>query len=145
MKSKIAFVLLAFFFIFSCKTVKNINHFECKGLSEQGFILVSIENKNKYSLDDIYKSALDQVLTKGFASQNCQTQYSIIPATDLVKFNKISKKFYANNGDWKTFITPISDYAKNENHQNVSFKINKNALQSYLQNKGILKPLNNIF
>jgi hypothetical protein len=145
MKSKIAFVLLAFFFIFSCKTVKNINHFECKGLSEQGFILVSIENKNQYSLDDIYKSALAQVLTKGFASQNCQTQYSIIPATDLVKFNKISKKFYANNGDWKNFITPISDYAKNENHQNVSFKINKNALQSYLQNKGILKPLNNIF
>ena len=145
MKTSVTYVIISIFLIFSCKTIKNINHFECKGLSEQGFILVSIENKNKYSLDDIYKSALDQVLTKGFASQNCQTQYSIIPATDLVKFNKISKKFYANNGDWKTFITPISDYAKNENHQNVSFKINKNALQSYLQNKGILKPLNNIF
>jgi hypothetical protein len=145
MKSKIAFFLLAFFFIFSCKTIKNINHFQCNGLSEQGYILLTVENKNQYTLDQIYMSAIDQVLTKGFASQNCQTQYSIIPATDLVKFNKISKKFYANNGDWKTFITPISDYAKNENHQNVSFKINKSALQSYLQNKGILKPLNSIF
>lgn len=145
MKIKVNCGIIAFFLIFSCKTVKNINHFECKGLSEQGFILVSIENKNQYSLDDIYKSALDQILTKGFSSQNCQSQYSIIPATDIVKFNKIRKKFYSNNGDWKTFIMPNSDYQKNENVTLVNFKINKSALQIYMQNKGIIKPLNSIF
>jgi hypothetical protein len=145
MKPKFYFLVVLGFFIFSCKTIKNINHFQCNGLSEQGYILLTVENKNQYTLDQIYMSAIEQVLTKGFSSQNCQSQYAIIPVSDIDKFNKIKKKFYANNGDWKTFITPISDYAKNENHQNVSFKINKSALQSYLENKGILKPLNSIF
>lgn len=145
MKTKLTYVIISIFLFFSCKTVKNINHFECKGLSEQGFVLVSVENKNQYSLDDIYKSALDQILTKGFSSQNCQSQYSIIPATDIVKFNKIRKQFYSNNGDWKTFIMPNSDYQKNENVTLVNFKINKSALQIYMQNKGVIKPLNSIF
>ena len=145
MKQKFYSSAILCLFIFSCKTVKNINHFECKGLSEQGFVELSIENKNQYSLDDIYKSALDQVLIKGFASQNCQSQYSIIPPTDIVKFNKIRKQFYSNNGDWKTFIMPNSDYQKNENITLVNFKINKSALQIYMQNKGVIKPLNSIF
>ena len=130
MKPKFYFLAILCLFIFSCKTVKNINHFLCNGLSEQGFISLTIENKNQYSLDDIYKSALDQILTKGFSSQNCQSQYSIIPATDIVKFNKIRKQFYSNNGDWKTFI---------------NLKIKKSALQIYMQNKGVIKPLNSIF
>ena len=145
MKPKFYFLVILGFFIFSCKTIKNINHFQCNGLSEQGYISLTVENKNHYTLDQIYMSALEQILTKGFSSQNCQSQYSIIPATDIVKYNKIRKQFYSNNGDWKTFIMPNSDYQKNENITLVNFKINKSALQVYMQNKGIIKPLNSIF
>lgn len=145
MKSKIYFIVITSFFIFSCKTIKNINHFQCNGLSEQGYISLTVENKNQYNLDQLYISALDQVLTKGFTSQNCQSQYPIIPASDIDKFNKIKKKFYSKNGDWKTFISPEMDYNKEVNHQFIRFKINKISLQSYLQNKGVIKSLNSIF
>jgi hypothetical protein len=65
-------------------------------------------------------------------------------------FKAIQKKFFSKNGDWKMFISNSEEFTLNINQSDKEPKkykvlVLKSELRKYLENKNVIKPLNNGF
>jgi hypothetical protein len=63
-------------------------------------------------------------------------------SADLENFKKIESNFFSKNGVWKTFVRNASN---EQNTIGFEVMIGKDQLRKYLEEKQIIKSLNNGF
>jgi hypothetical protein len=152
---KVLFSLICFsILVFSACFGQKFNcQYDCQGIKDGSIELViwSTKKPDKYSLQEAQKDALLAVIITSISSKNCQIQPPLINDQDaLSSFKSIQKKFFSKNGDWKMFISNSLEINSNLNQtqeQSKKFKVLvlKSELRQYLEDKNVIKPLNNGF
>jgi hypothetical protein len=94
-------------------------------------------------MESANKDAIKAILYSGYTSTQCQTQKPLLrQTTDIENFKKIESNFFSNKGIWKTFIRNATN---EQNTTGFEIMINKDQLRKYLEEKQIIKSLNNGF
>ena len=143
------FILLSF-----KSNVKNYET-ECAS-SEDGQVNIKIWDAKKgakYQPEQARQDAIHAILFSGIAGgANCSTQPPMLNSSDAQeKFERIEKGFFSRKGKWSMFTRssttettlPVNLGIKNWKVYQVA--ISKNELRKYLEEKKIIKPLNNGF
>jgi len=139
----IVLVLLCFV---NCSTKKELYQINCVSIENEGYVKLKIRNLIKpleYQIEYANKDALKAILYSGYTSTQCQTQKPLLrQTTDIENFKKIESNFFSNKGVWKTFVR---NSPNEQNTTGFEIMINKDQLRKYLEEKQIIKSLNNGF
>jgi hypothetical protein len=139
----IALVLLCFV---NCSTKKELYQINCVSIENEGYVKLKITNlinPLEYQIESANKDAIKAILYSGYTSTQCQTQKPLLrQTTDIENFKKIESNFFSNKGIWKTFIRNATN---EQNTTGFEIMINKDQLRKYLEEKQIIKSLNNGF
>jgi hypothetical protein len=152
-------VVMCFLICFSIVKVsscfgQNFNcQYECQVIKDGSIELVvwSSKKPQKYKLQKAQKDAIMAVIKTSIFSKNCQNQPPLIKDSEAINsFKAIQKKFFSKNGDWKMFISNSEEFTLNFNQSDKEPKkykvlVLKSELRKYLENKNVIKPLNNGF
>ncbi len=138
-----ALILLLFI---NCATKKELYKIDCVSLENEGYVRLKIVNLVKpleYQIESASKDAIKSILYSGYTSTQCQTQKPILKqSTDIENFKKIESNFFSKNGVWKTFVRNASN---EQNTTGFEVMISKDQLRKYLEEKQVIKSLNNGF
>ena len=138
----IVLVLLCFV---NCSIKKELYQINCVSIENEGYVKLKITNLIKpleYQIEAASKDAIKAILS-GYTSTQCQTQKPILKqSADLENFKKIESNFFSKNGVWKTFVRNASN---EQNTTGFEVMIGKDQLRKYLEEKQIIKSLNNGF
>lgn len=139
-------IVLAMLCFFNCSTKKELYQIECVSLENEGYVRLKIVNLVKpleYQIESASKDAIKSILYSGYTSTQCQTQKPILKqSADIENFKKIESTFFSKNGVWKTFVRNTPN---EQNTTGFSIMVNKDQLRKYLEEKQIIKSLNNGF
>ena len=142
---KIYCALLSCLFL-ACSAKKEMYQVECYSLNNEGYVELKVSNlinPTDYQIEQASIDAIKAVLITGYSSVKCQTQKPILNTPEEKEnFNKIQSSFFSKKGIWKTFV-------RNSNGNSIDngflIMIKKEELRIYLENKKIIKKLNNGF
>lgn len=129
--------------------------FECSSIND-GSITLKIWNQKrgeKLKIQQAQQSAVKALLYNGIPlSDNCIGQKPILNNSEAVeKFKAIENEFFAKKGIWLTFTRSANpdniepQILADERSKAYSLIISNDHLRKYLEEKGIIKPLNSIF
>jgi hypothetical protein len=139
----IVLVLLCFV---NCSTKKELFQINCVSIENEVYVKLKITNlikPLKYQIESANKDALKAILYSGYTSTQCQTQKALLrQPTDIENFKKIESNFFSNKGVWKTFVRNATN---EQNATGFEIMVNKDQLRKYLEEKQIIKSLNNGF
>lgn len=139
-------ILFVSLIILSCKSQKEFYNIECVSIENEGYVKLKIKNLIKpleYQIESASKDAIKAVLYSGYTSTQCQTQKPILKqSADIENFKKIESNFFSKNGAWKTFVRNASN---EQNTTGFEVMIGKDQLRKYLEEKEVIKSLNNGF
>ncbi len=139
-------IVLAMICFVNCSTKKELYQINCVSIENEGYVKLKITNLIKpleYQIESANKDALKAILYSGYTSTQCQTQKPLLrQTTDIENFKKIESNFFSNKGIWKTFIRNATN---EQNTTGFEIMINKDQLRKYLEEKQIIKSLNNGF
>jgi hypothetical protein len=152
-------VVMCFLIYFSIVKVsscfgQNFNcQYECQVIKDGSIELVvwSTKKSKKYKLQKAQKDALMAVIKTSISSKNCQTQPPLVKDEQAINsFKTIQKQFFSKNGDWKMFISnskelTLNIYQSDNEPKKYTVLVLKSELRKYLENKNVIKPLNNGF
>lgn len=143
--SNYSFVLIMLFFI-NCSAQKELYQINCLTIDNDGYVKLKITNlikPLKYQIESASKDVIKAILYSGYTSAQCQTQKPLLlQPTDIENFKKIESNFFSNKGLWKTFIRNDSN---EHNTSGFEVMVSKDQLRKYLEEKQIIKSLNNGF
>jgi hypothetical protein len=139
--------------LISCGAKKELYNIECISIENQGYVKLKVldyKNPTKLNIENASKDAIKAVLYSGYSSTNCQTQKPLLKETaDIEKFKKIEKKFFSENGIWKTFVRNSLETSniKTDKKENKDFiiMVNKDGLRKNLEEQKVIKQLNTGF
>jgi hypothetical protein len=141
-----SFAFLLLFCFVNCSTKKELYQINCVSIENEGYVKLKITNLIKpleYQIESANKDAVKSILYSGYTSTQCQTQKPILrQLTDIENFKKIQSNFFSKNGVWKTFVRNDSN---EQNATGFEVMVNKDQLRKYLEEKQIIKSLNNGF
>jgi hypothetical protein len=127
---------------------------ECVSLNVEGythFKIWSPKKKIKYKFVEAQKDGVYAVLFDGIAGGNgCQTLLPILnDGSEIEKFKTIEQDFFAKTGDWNKFSSNnLKENIVETDGQKLKvfeLAIAKENLRKYLEEKNIIKKLNNGF
>ncbi len=127
---------------------------ECVSVNLEGYTCFKIwspKKKNKYKFEEAKKDGVYAVLFDGIAGGNgCQSLLPILnDGSEIEKFKTIEKDFFAKSGDWNRFSSNnLKENIKENGGQKLKvyeLSIAKENLRKYLEEKNIIKKLNNGF
>ena len=138
--------VLIFLLFINCSTKKELYQIDCVSLENEGYVKLKIANLIKpleYQIESASKDAIKAILYSGYTSIQCQTQKPILKqSADIENFKKIESNFFSKNGVWKTFVRNTPN---EQNATGFTIMVNKDQLRKYLEEKQIIKSLNNGF
>lgn len=143
------FFLLLFFA--NCATKKELYQINCISIENEGYVKLKIINRIKpleYQIESCTKDAIKAILYSGYSSTQCQTQKPLLrQPTDIENFKNIESNFFSKKGVWKTFVrnSPNEQYTNEQYTNGYEVMVNKDQLRKYLEEKKIIKSLNNGF
>jgi hypothetical protein len=139
-------IVLAMICFANCSTKKELYQINCVSIENEGYVKLKITNlinPLEYQMESANKDAIKAILYSGYTSTQCQTQKPLLrQTTDIENFKKIESNFFSNKGIWKTFIRNATN---EQNTTGFEIMINKDQLRKYLEEKQIIKSLNNGF
>lgn len=142
-KYSIVLVMLCFI---NCSSKKELYQINCVSIENEGYVKLKITNLIKpleYQIESASKDAIKAILYSGYTSTQCQTQKPILKqSAEIEKFKKIESNFFSKNGVWKTFVRTASN---EQNTTGFEVMVNKDQLRKYLEDKKLIKSLNNGF
>lgn len=150
------FGLLMSVLVTSCYIQNRNYQTECLGLNSTGYIEIAVSDSkkgSKYKMVNAKRDAIHALLYSGVAAgASCQTQPPMLSKQDeRESFNKIKKSFFAPYGDWTAFVrsstiaSSSSESGEGKNKTIYKISISKDQLRKYLEEKQIIKPINNGF
>ena len=135
---------------------QNAYQYECISVDVDGFVTIKIWNPQKgkcYKFNQARKDAILAILFSGIPSNNgCIKQKPFLQTLEEQEnFNNIKKEFFGTKGAWPTYASaseteatiPVNIGTKNWKVFKVS--VTKDQLRKYLEEKRIIKPLNEGF
>jgi hypothetical protein len=142
--------------IFSFSASSQTYQYECISVSGDGYITIKIWNPQKgkhYTSEQARKDAIHAILFSGILSNHgCISQKPILQSQEARdNFNKMAKEFFKTNGDWGTNTrasdteTALPESLGTKDWKVYQISVAKNFLRKYLEDKEIIKPLNNGF
>lgn len=138
--------IVAILLLINCSTKKELYQINCVSIENEGYVKLIITNLIKpltYQIESANKDAIKAILYSGYSSTQCQTQKPLLrQPTDLENFKKMESNFFSKNGVWKTFVRNASN---KENTTGFEVMINKDQLRKFLEEKKVIKSLNNGF
>ena len=149
-------VIIITFFLFSFTLKNNTYQTECVSIETNGYITLKIWDSKKgfkYNPEQAKKDAVHAMLYAGIAGTNgCTTQRAILSNAETIdQFKKIEKDFFSKNGEWQRFTrssdteTTLPETIGAKNWKVYQVSVAKDALRKYLEEKQIIKSLNNGF
>jgi len=139
-------IVFAMFCFVNCSTKKELYRINCVSIENEGYVKLKITNlinPLEYQIESANKDAIKAILYSGYTSTQCQTQKALLrQPTDIENFKKIESSFFSNKGVWKTFVRNATN---EQNTTGFEIMINKDQLRKYLEEKQIIKSLNNGF
>ena len=138
-------------------TIKSTSYqVECIRIENNGDLTVNVWNPQKgknYKLTQAQKDALHSVLfTNDGTQNNCGSMPPLLNNPESIQnFKMIEKTFFSNKGDWKRFTInssqnqTIPQELGSQKWKIHTITISKSTLRKYLEEKQIIKPLNNGF
>ena len=153
---KFIFFLLLSIGFYSVAYSQNSYQYECVSVSNDGNAIINIWNPKKgknYKLEQARKDAINAILYSGIPSNSiCLSQKPILQKQEeQSKFQKIEKEFFKTNGVWSTYTrlskteTTIPNNLGSKKWKVYQVSVAKDLLRKYLEEKNILKPLNEGF
>lgn len=147
MKNTYSYFALLFLLLFvDCSTKKELYQINCISIENEGYVKLKITNLIKpleYQIESASKDAIKSILYSGYTSTQCQTQKPILKqSVEIENFKKIESSFFSKNGVWKTFVRNASN---EQNTTGFEVMVNKDQLRKYLEEKKVIKSLNNGF
>ena len=129
---------------------------ECVSIETDGYITIkiwNIEKGNNYKPTQARKDAIHSILYSGISQANsCSTQLPILNKTiEQENFQSLQKSFFANKGPWSRFTrssvteTTLPTFIGNKNWKVYQVSVSKKELRKYLEERKIIKSLNNGF
>ena len=140
------FPLLILLLFVNCTAKKELYQINCVSIENEGYVKLKITNLIKpleYQIESASKDAIKAILYSGYTSTQRQTQKPLLrQPTDIENFKKIESNFFSNKGVWKTFVRTDSN---EQNKSGFEVMVSKDQLRKYLEEKQIIKSLNNGF
>lgn len=140
------FIVLALLCFVNCSTKKELYQINCVSIENEGYVKLKITNlinPLEYQIESANKDAIKAILYSGYTSAQCQTQKPLLrQATDIENFKKMESTFFSRNGVWKTFVR---NSLNEQNTNGLEVMVNKDQLRKYLEEKKVIKSLNNGF
>jgi hypothetical protein len=138
--------LLILLLFVNCTAKKELYQINCVSIENEGYVKLKITNlinPLEYQIESANKDAIKAILYSGYTSTQCQTQKALLrQPRDIENFKKIESNFFSNKGVWKTFVRNATN---EQNTTGFEIMINKDQLRNYLEEKQIIKSLNNGF
>ncbi|MCF8374403.1 MAG: hypothetical protein K9H64_22470 [Bacteroidales bacterium] len=129
---------------------------ECVSIETDGYVTIKIwdtKKGSKYKSEQAQKDAIHAILYSGISGGNgCPTQTPLLNTLhEQENFSHIENNFFSKNGKWKDFTksskveTTLPQSISEKNWKVYQVSVSKNELRKYLEERKIIKSLNEGF